>query len=103
MNRSQAVEAFYTTWKWRNCRKAYAKSVGKMCERCRSRGVIEVGSKKNPLETHHKIPLTDDNINDPNITLNWNNLELLCKRCHDEERARKAKRWKVGPDGRVTV
>lgn len=50
MNRSQAVEAFYTTWKWRNCRKAYAKSVGKMCERCRSRGVIEVGSKKNPLE-----------------------------------------------------
>ena len=103
MNRSAAIEAFYVSWKWRKCREAYAKSVGNVCERCRSRGIIEVGSKKNPLETHHIIPLTDDNINDPNITLNWNNLELLCKRCHDEERARKAKRWKIGPDGHVTV
>ena len=82
---------------------AYAKSVGNMCERCRRRGIIEVGSKKNPLETQHIIPLADDTINDPNITLNWNNLELLCKRCHDEERARKAKRWRVDPDGRVTI
>lgn len=103
MNRSAAIEAFYVSWKWRKCRTAYAKSVGNMCERCRRRGIIEVGSKKNPLETHHIIPLTDDNINDPNITLNWNNMELLCKRCHDEERARKAKRWKIGPDGHVTV
>ena len=69
MNRSAAVEAFYVSWTWRKCRTAYAKSVGNMCERCRKRGVIEVGSKKNPLETHHKIPLTDDNINDPD----WRN------------------------------
>ena len=103
MNRSAAVEAFYVSGRWRKCRKAYAKSVGNMCERCRSRGIIETGSKKNPLETHHKIPLTDDNINDANITLNWNNLELLCKKCHDEERGKKPKRWRVDPDGHVTV
>ena len=103
MNRSAAVEAFYVSGKWRKCRTEYAKSVGNLCERCRKRGIINPGTKKQPLETHHKIRLTDENINDPSITLNWNNLELLCKDCHDEERQRKPKRWKVGPDGRVTV
>ena len=103
MNRSAAVENFYVSGKWRKCRTAYAKSVGKLCERCLKRGIINPGTKKNPLETHHKIQLTDDNINDPNITLNWENLELLCKKCHDEERQRKPKRWKVLPDGKVIV
>ena len=103
MNRSEAIEAFYTTWKWRKCRIAYAKSVGNLCERCRKRGLINPGSKENPLETHHKIPLNDDNINDPKITLNWDNLELLCKKCHDEEREKKVKRWRVLPDGRVVL
>ena len=103
MNRSPEVEAFYVSWKWRRCRKAYAESVGKICERCRSRGIIETGSKENPLETHHKIALTDENINNPNITLNWDNLELLCKHCHDQERERKKKRWKIEPDGHVTI
>ena len=103
MARSPAVEAFYVTWKWRNCRNAYAKSKGNLCERCLKKGIIEAGSKKRPLEVHHKIPLTDDNINNPEITLNWNNLELLCKDCHDEERERRQKRWTVGPDGRVIV
>ena len=103
MNRSEAVEEFYTTWKWRNCRTAYAKSVGNLCERCRKRGVINPGTKENPLETHHKIRLTDDNINDPSVTLNWDNLELLCHKCHKEEREKKAKRWRVLPDGRVVL
>ena len=34
---------------------------------------------------HHKIALTPENINDPNITLNWENLELLCQDCHNKE------------------
>ncbi|QUA53777.1 HNH endonuclease [Aristaeella lactis] len=103
MNRSAEVEAFYVSWKWRRCRKAYAESVGKICEECLKEGVIETGSKENPLETHHKIELTDENINDPNITLNWDNLELLCKKHHDMKRKKKEKRWKIGPDGHVTV
>lgn len=103
MNRSAAVEAFYVSWIWRNCRTAYAKSVGNMCEECLKEGIIETGSKKNPLETHHKIPLTDENINDPSITLNWENLELVCKRHHDKKKQRKGKRWRVDPDGHVTV
>ena len=103
MNRSPKVEAFYVSWKWRKCRKAFAKSKGNMCERCLARGIIEVGSKKQPLEAHHKIPLTDENVDDPKVALNWANLELLCKKCHDEERERESKRWRVGPDGKVLL
>ena len=98
------VEAFYTTWTWRKCRKSFAESKGNLCERCLSRGIIEPGSKDRPLEVHHKTPLTADNVKDPAISLSWSNLELLCKSCHDEERERKGgKRWKVGPDGKILI
>ena len=100
---SQEVENFYTTWTWRKCRKAFAESKGNICERCRKRGIIEPGSKDRPLEVHHKIPLTADNYTDPKVSLNWENLELLCKSCHDEERERRAKRWTIGPEGRVIL
>ena len=103
MNRSKKVEAFYTSWKWRKCRKAFAESKGNLCERCLARGIINAGSKEKPLETHHKIPLTDENVDNPKVSLNWDNLELLCKSCHDEEREMKPKRWNVDAAGRVTV
>lgn len=103
MNRSPAVESFYTSWIWRKCRKAFAESKGNLCERCLKRGIIEAGSKDRPLEVHHKIPLTAENVTDPEVALAWSNLMLLCKSCHDEERERKAKRWRIGPDGRVQV
>ena len=103
MNKSQEIEAFYTSWKWRKCRKAFANSKGNLCERCLKRGIINAGSKEQPLEVHHKEPITDENINNPNITLNWDNMELLCKQCHDEERKTKAKRWKIGPNGKVIL
>ena len=103
MNRSEAVENFYTTRKWRNCRRAFAESKKNLCERCLKRGIIEPGSKDRPLEVHHKIPLTDANITDPKVTLNWANLELLCKTCHDQERDRRPKRWRIAPDGRVMI
>ena len=67
------------------------------------RGIIEAGSKDRPLEVHHKIPLTADNFKDPKVALNWDNLELLCKSCHDEERERKPKRWQISPDGTVII
>ena len=103
MNRSRDVEAFYTSWTWRKCRKAFAESKRNLCERCLRRGIIEPGSKDRPLEVHHKIPITDEKLNNPAVTLNWENLELLCKTCHDEERERKAKRWKIASDGRVIL
>ena len=103
MNRSPAVEAFYKSWIWRRCRKAFAESKGNLCERCMKRGIINPGEKDRPLEVHHKVPLTADNVQDPEVSLAWDNLELLCKDCHDAERARREKRWKISPDGRVIL
>ena len=101
MNSSADVEAFYVSTKWRRCRRAFAKSKGNLCERCLARGIIQPGSKEQPLEVHHKIPLTGENVHDPKVALDWGNLELLCKPCHDSVRERKSKRWRVGPDGKV--
>lgn len=66
---------FYNSKEWIQCRKGYKQSVYGLCERCEQPG----------YEVHHKIYLTPNNINDPNITLNWNNLELLCESCHSKQ------------------
>lgn len=45
------------------------------CERCGEVAKI----------CHHKTYITPANIHDPNITLNWINLESLCQTCHNIE------------------
>lgn len=72
------AEWFYKSRPWRRVRKAYIdlrKSIdGGLCERCRTvLGYI----------VHHKIPLTPQNIHDPEITLGFDNLEFVCKNCHE--------------------
>lgn len=66
---------FYTSKEWVACREAYAASVFYLCERCKRPGYI----------VHHKTHITDENVSDPNITLNWDNLEFLCIECHNRE------------------
>ena len=39
-------------------------------------------------EVHHKIRLTTENVVDSNISINQENLELLCKDCHNDEHRR---------------
>ena len=88
---------FYYTPAWKSCRKAYAKSKGGLCERCLSRGIYKAGEI-----VHHKLPLTPDTIKDPNIALNWNNLQLLCRDCHAAVH-KPGKRYKVDDLGRVII
>ena len=66
---------FYNSRAWEKCREGYKQSKFGICERCEDPGV----------EVHHKIYITPENINNPNITLNWDNLELLCMSCHNKE------------------
>lgn len=68
------ARSFYNSRAWRKCRKAYSASVFYLCEECGQPGE----------EVHHIQELTPDNINDPDITLNWANLKLLCHSCHDK-------------------
>jgi len=73
------AKSFYKSKAWQDCREAYFISKHGLCERCGRPGLI----------VHHRIYLTPQNINDPNITLSFENLELLCSSCHNNEHNRK--------------
>lgn len=74
------AKKFYNSKAWKKCREAYKQSVNGLCERCLQAGKYVPGD-----EVHHKIYLTPENINDPNITLSFESLELLCSSCHNKE------------------
>lgn len=72
------AKPFYNSARWRRCRDAYISrrmSIdGGLCEECHERpGYI----------VHHKVLLTPDNISAPDISLNGNLMEYVCKDCHD--------------------
>jgi hypothetical protein len=69
------AKRFYQSKKWKECRNAYRVYRYGICERCGKPGGI----------VHHKIYLNEYNIKDPNISLSFDNLELLCIDCHNAE------------------
>jgi 5-methylcytosine-specific restriction endonuclease McrA len=69
------AKRFYKSAAWKKCRDAYFKSKYGLCERCAGPGKI----------VHHLKYITPENINDPEITLSFSNLELLCQDCHNKE------------------
>ena len=75
--------AFYGTSKWKKCRAKY-KSLHPVCERCEAAGII-----KRTERIHHKVYLTPQNFRDPDISLNFDNLEALCFDCHQAEHNKK--------------
>ena len=94
----EETKGFYKTAAWLKCRAAYIKSVGGLCERCLADGKIVPG-----FIVHHKCYLTPDNIQDPGISLNWDNLEYLCQDCHNKEHFKDeyTRRYKISADGTV--
>ena len=90
-------QSFYGSQAWKHCREAYFRKAGGLCEDCLARGLITAGE-----EVHHKTFVTAANINDPYITLNPDNLILLCHDCH-MKRHGKWKRYKIGKCGEVIV
>ena len=90
------AKAFYKSKQWQNTRNTYVKMVGGLCEQCLSQG------KYVPIEeVHHKIPITVQNINDPDITLSFDNLIGLCRECHRQMHTEKQTRYTVDELGRV--
>lgn len=93
------AKPFYQSTAWKQCRAKYIKSVGGLCERCSKKGLIVAG-----YIVHHKCYLTPENINDPSVTLNWDNLEYLCQDCHNKEHTLKyRKRYRIDSNGKVTA
>ena len=73
------AKQFYKSDAWQACRAGYIserKAIdGGMCEVCHEQlGYI----------VHHKIALTRQNIQNPEVALNWQHLSYECKVCHDQ-------------------
>lgn len=87
----------YKSSTWQRCREQKYRQAKGLCERCLSKGLYKPGEI-----VHHKIELTPNNIHDPDITLNIQNLQLLCRDCHAVVH-KPEKRFKVDELGRVIV
>jgi 5-methylcytosine-specific restriction endonuclease McrA len=79
---------FYSSKAWQDCRNEYAKRKHFLCENCLRRGIYRPGEI-----VHHLIELDPMNIDNPEITLNFDNLELLCRDCHAEVHEQSGGRW----------
>lgn len=45
---------------------------------------MDCGKRLGDIAHHWPVPLNAQNINNPEITLNHDNLRLVCKECHDK-------------------
>ena len=71
------AKQFYSSKQWQDCRNSYARNKRYLCENCLRRGIYKPGEI-----VHHVIEITPDNIYKPEVALNFDNLELLCRDCH---------------------
>ena len=73
---------FYGSVKWKKCRRNYL-SLHPVCERCQMLGII-----KKADVVHHKVYLDTESYKQPELSLNFDNLEALCFDCHQAEHHR---------------
>ena len=84
-------QEFYNSRAWKDVRKAIWLKQNLLCNRCGKPVYINGISDYLPREkrrigiVHHKIYLDNINVYDPNITINIDNLEGICKECHELE------------------
>ncbi|MFA5283922.1 MAG: HNH endonuclease [Bacilli bacterium] len=67
------------------------RSVNGRCERCGGIG----------QEVHHRQRVTIENVEDASVSLNPENLELLCKDCHNKEHQRFRKEMLFDAEGNI--
>lgn len=71
----QSLKHFYNSKEWIRLANHIRKKYCYICQEC---------NKPNSSEVHHIKYVTDTNVTDPAITLNENNLTLLCRECHNK-------------------
>lgn len=87
---------FYSSPAWKNIRKTVLKERGGLCEMCLKNGIYRAATL-----VHHIVPVTGENVNNPEITLNESNLMALCVDCHAAIHS--TRRYIVDEKGNVTV
>ena len=88
---------FYNSQQWQKVRALARQRAGGLCERCAKEGII-----KGADVIHHIKPITESNVNDPNVTVNLDNLMALCTECHAAVHSGgKKKRYTIDAAGRI--
>jgi 5-methylcytosine-specific restriction endonuclease McrA len=93
MRKPKELHRFYKSVAWQVAREIKIRDVNGKCEKCGALGE----------EVHHIIKLTIHNVKDPAISLNQENLELLCKKCHNEQHKRFSKSQQFDEDGNLVM
>ena len=71
------AKKLYNTQSWKDCRAFVWSRDHGLCVDCSKKGLTTPAE-----EVHHIIELTPDNVNDPTVSLNPDNLVSLCRECH---------------------
>lgn len=74
------AKPFYNSKAWKKCRESYIKKRMQI-----DGGICEVCGIEQGYIVHHIQPLTEQNVSNPFICLNHDNLRYECKQCHDRE------------------
>lgn len=82
--KTKEQQSFYNSRTWRDLSKMYKDLKHNKCERC---GDVDDINKI----THHKEHITINNVNDAYTLTSLDNLELLCRDCHNKEHFKKDK------------
>ncbi len=94
------AKEFYHTLAWKRARIAYGTERKWLCENCLAKGLYTPG-----VIVHHIEELTPENITNPEVALGFNNLRLVCRKCHAEEheRERSGRRYIISDNGEVII
>ena len=92
------AKSFYKSKAWQHVREAVMQRDARLCVDCMKEGIYKPAE-----EVHHIEELTPENINDPAVSLNMDNLVSLCRECHQRRHGAKQRRYKVDEYGRVTL
>ena len=72
MAKTERLQKFYNSLLWQKARDYKMASAGYLCEVCGGVGEI----------VHHKVPLTEANMHNSKISIDNQNLQLVCRSCH---------------------
>lgn len=92
-------QEFYRSREWKLCRESYLQQHS-LCELCLAKGIIV------PAEiVHHVVHLNENNYKNPEVALNFDNLQAVCLSCHNgiHFRDNSPKRWEFNSEGDLQI
>lgn len=97
------AKKLYSSKAWKNVRDVVKKRDAYLCQDCLRSGMYTPAE-----EVHHIVELTPENVNNPLVSLNPDNLISLCRECHRKRHTRqetfkRKRRFIVDQNGKVTA